>query len=164
MPQHGRKLVNDWPVQKFWSENWIARNTKTWPPSIKFEGFQQLKFFEEVRWLNLIQIFKSQTLETLTLKFQLGRGIDYEGARDEGVIVDWAMKATGPAVTGTKKTKNELINKYKTNPAFIYNGNIKADTDLWKKYQLIAEIHVPLVPFLRNKVIYQNLNFHQLYQ
>ena len=62
------------------------------------------------------------------------------------------MKATGPAITGTKKTKNELINKYKINPAFVYNGNIKQETDLWKKFELVAEKYVPSVTFLRNKV------------
>ena len=85
----------------------------------------------------------------MTLNF-LGRGIDYEGARDEESIIKWTRRATGPAVTLTKNKLSDLIIKHQNTPIFLYNGN--ENSQLFETFQTVAEKFVPTIAFYKNKV------------
>lgn len=81
--------------------------------------------------------------------FRSGRGIDYEGARDEESIIKWTRRATGPAVTLTKNKLSDLIIKHQNTPIFLYNGN--ENSQLFETFQTVAEKFVPNIAFYKNK-------------
>jgi len=81
--------------------------------------------------------------------FRAGRAIDFDGSRDENSIINWAKRATGPSILTTKHKLVDMIEKHKTTPVFLYNGN--AQTELWQKFQTVAEKYVPNISFFKNK-------------
>ena len=82
--------------------------------------------------------------------FRSGRGIDYEGAREENAIVNWAKKATGPAVLSTKHKIEDMIAKHQVKPVFLFNGNTNSQG--FEQFQAAAEKYVPNISFFKNKV------------
>lgn len=81
--------------------------------------------------------------------FRSGRGIDYEGAREENAIVNWAKKATGPAVLSTKHKIEDMIAKHQVKPVFLFNGNTNSQG--FEQFQAAAEKYVPNISFFKNK-------------
>lgn len=80
--------------------------------------------------------------------FRGGRAIDYDGAREESAMVQWANRAVGPAVHSTSRQISDFAENAKI-PIFLFNG--LSDSPMLESFISVAEEHVPNIAFFKNK-------------